>query len=116
MIVGAAVGLAIPVVLRVYEILQFGLVRPAVLCLFWPTSLVASFNYPHSPLLMAFTILGNMFVFGAVAAILRRRFLIVLTALFFFAWTFSPPSNTALRRRFDQNRTTLEQMVEMSKS
>jgi hypothetical protein len=115
-IAGAAVGLAIPLVLRVYEILQFGHVRPAVLCLFWPTSFVAAFNEPHAPWMVALAVLANTLVFGTVAGILRRAFPVALAALLIAAWVFLPPSNAALRRRFDQQQAILQQLAEMSKS
>ena len=117
MIAGAAVGGAIPFVLRVYEVLQFGHVRPAVLCLFWPTSFVTAFSYPNAPpFMMALAILANGLLFGAVAGMLRRAFLIALAALLILAWAFLPPSNAALQKRFDQQQATLQQLVEMSKS
>src|SRR3984893_5396179 len=115
-VIGAAAGVMIPLAFRVYEVLQFGHVRPAVICLFWPTTFVSSFSYPHAPLLMALAIVGNMLVFGAVAGILRCAFPIALAVLLILAWVFLPPSNAALARRFDQQRATLRQFAEMSKS
>jgi hypothetical protein len=113
---GAAVGVTIPLAFRIYEVLQFGHVRPAALCLFWPTTFIAAFNYPHAPLLMGLAILGNMVVFGVVAGILRRAFLIALAVLVSLLWVFLPPSNAALRRRFDQQRATLQQLTEISRT
>ena len=116
-IIGAATGVTIPLAFRIYEkVLQFGYLRPAVLCLFWPTTFVTSFSHRHAPLLMALAIVGNMFVFGAIAGILRRAFPVALAVLLIFAWVFLPPSNSALARRFDQERATLRQFAEMSKS
>src|SRR5690242_11891744 len=103
-VAGAAVGLMIPLIFRVYEVLQFGHVRPAVLCLFWPATFLTAFNYPHAPLLMALAILGNMLIFGAVAGILRRAFFGVLAALVVSAYVFLPPSDEALTNRFNQQR------------
>jgi hypothetical protein len=64
----------------------------------------------------ALAVLANMLVFGAVAGILRRVFPVALAALLIAAWVFLPPSNAALRRRFDQQQATLQQLAEMSKS
>ena len=114
-IIGAAVGAMIPLAFRVYEVLQFGHVRPAVLCLFWPATFLTAFNYPHTPLLAALAILGNMLIF-AVAGILRRAFFVVLAALLVLACVCLPPSNAALGRRFNQQRATLQQLAEMSNS
>jgi hypothetical protein len=115
-ITGAIVGLMVPLAFRVYEVWQFGHVRPAVLCLFWPATFFTAFNYPYGPLPMALAILGNMVIFGVVAGILRRKFLVVLAALVVSAYVCLPPSNAALTKRFNQQRATLERLTEMSKS
>ncbi len=115
-ITGATVGVMIPLAFRVYEVLQYGHIRPAVLCLFWPATFLTAFNYPHAPLMMALAILGNVLVFGTVAGILRRAFAFVLAALLVLAYLCLPPSDSALARRFNQQRATLQQLEETSKS
>jgi hypothetical protein len=112
---GAGVGVAVPAIIRVYEVLQFGHVRPVVFCFLWPTTFVAGFKYPHAPLVLAPVILGNTLLFGGVAAASRRAFVVVLVAILIVVWLFLPPSDAVLARRFDQQRATLQRLVEMSK-
>ena len=115
-IVGGAFGLVVPLLFRVYEILQFGHVLPVVFCMFWPTSFVAGLNYPPAPWMRALAILANMAVFGALAGILRRSFLVALFVLLLVAWVLLPPSKAVLARRFQQQQATMQQLAEMSKA
>jgi hypothetical protein len=112
---GASLGIAVPVAIRVYEVVQLSTVPAAVKYLFWPTLLIVinSFEYPAALLLLS--LLGNALLFGAVAGALRRGFIFVLFILAMSAWLLLPPSDAVLRRRFEQQQALLQQVVEMSK-
>ena len=112
---GASLGIAVPVAIRVYEVVQLSTVPTAVKYLFWPTILIVinSFEYPAALLLLS--LLGNALLFGAVAGALRRGFIFVLFILAMSAWLLLPPSDAVLRRRFEQQQALLQQVVEMSK-
>ena len=116
---GAAIGLAIPLAFHVFRVLtrvhELGHLRPVVFNLFWPSTYITAFNYPRTAFLLGLTVLGNALLFGAVAAIFRRSFIFVLVALSILAWSLMPPSDATLQKRFNQRRAELQQLVEMSK-
>jgi hypothetical protein len=113
-IAGAALGLIIPIAIRVYGALQFGHVRPVLVFLFWPSGFLAGFFSPPVPLLWP-AILVNALLFGAIAGILRGRFLLLLAVLLAVGWFLLPPSDTVLTRRFAQHRGVFQHLIEMSK-
>lgn len=112
-VAGAVIGLLIPVGIRVYD-LQLGLVPPVIVCLFWPPGFMAGFLYPTASLGLP-AILVNALLFGAIAAILRSRFVLLLAVLATIAWWLLPPSDGFLARGFSLHRDMLQALTEMSK-
>jgi hypothetical protein len=113
-VAGASTGIVIPIAIRAYEILRLSAVPAAIKYLFWPTIALTNFSYPITSML--FAILGNGLLFAAVAGILRRKFTLVIFALLISAWLLLPPSDAALKRRFERQRTALQKIIEMSKA
>jgi hypothetical protein len=116
---GAALGLATPVGIRVYErLLTIGEVRPVVRWLFWPTSLLMDFG-PWTALrweapFFWLLILGNALLYGLLAALLRRASISVAVLLVVASWIVLPPSDASLLKRFGKHRAELEQLVQMA--
>ena len=120
---GVAVGLAVPLGMRIYEgVLMLGHVRPVVLWLFWPTSILyASLSQQVSSattftILACLLILGNSLLYGLLAMALRRASIGVVLLLFVAVWILRPPSDDALRKRFAAHRVELERLVVMANS
>ena len=116
---GAALGLAIPIAIRVYErVLMLGEVRPIVRWLFWPTSLFLDFGpwtaLRWEVLFFWLLILGNALLYGLLAVLLRRASISVAVLLLVASWIVLPPSDTTLRKRFGKHRAELEQLVQMA--
>jgi len=115
---GAAVGLALPFGMRVYErVLMLGPVRPIVRWLFWPTSLFLSFSRSStrtSAVILILTALGNAVLYGCLASLLRRRSLGFALLMLIVVWLFLPPSDTSLRKHFTEHRHDLERLVQMA--
>jgi hypothetical protein len=116
---GAALGLAIPIGLRVYErLLMLVGVRPIVRWLFWPTSLFFDFG-PWTALRSEVTfvllmILVNALLYALLATMLCRASIAVVVLLFVAAWIALPPSDNTLLKRFGKHRAELEQLVQMA--
>jgi len=112
MIAGAAVGLVSAIGIQAYGMLMLGHVPPLLVFLFWPSGFIAGYYFlPTAPLLLP-AILGNALLFGAVAAVLRSRFLLLLTVVVIVAWWASPPSDRRLTRQFGQQRSLLQHVVD----
>lgn len=114
LIAGAALGLLISIGVQTYGMLLLGRIPSVVVFLFWPCGFLAGFYFPGTPLVLP-AILANALLFGAVAAILRSRFLLVLTALLIVGWWATPPSDRRLTRQFGEHRTSLQRLVDVSK-
>ena len=114
MIAGAALGLASAVGIRAYEVLMLGHIPPVLTFLFWPSGFIAGFCYPGTALLLP-AILVNALLFGAVAAMFRSRFLLLVAALVIVAWWAVPPSDRRLTKQFGQHRGSLQHLVDISK-
>jgi hypothetical protein len=118
---GAALGLAIPFLLRSYEwVWMLGHVRPVVLWLFWPTSFLMDFSRPPGLaagiVLFVLIFLGNALLYGLLAAFLRRAFVALIALLLIVVWILLPPSDRSLAKRFGEHRAELEQLVRMASS
>jgi len=118
---GAALGLAIPLGMRVYErVLMLGHVRPVALWLFWPTSLFMNFRQSYTVtsdvLLFSLMILCNALLYGLLASVLRRASIGVAALLLIVVWVFLPPSDSALVSRFGDHRDELQRLVQMANS
>ena len=99
---GAALGLAIPFGMRVYErLLMLGDVRPVVQWLFWPTSLFSLFRHPSTvsgeAILFAFAALSNALLYGLLAKVLRRASIVIVLFVLIAVWISLPPSATRIR-------------------
>jgi hypothetical protein len=118
---GGCPGLAIPFLLRFYEwVWMLGRVRPIVLWLFWPTSLLMDFSRPRALatgiILVVLIFLSNALLYGFLAAFLRRAFVAVIALLLIVVWILLPPSDSSLAKRFGEHRAELEQLVRMASS
>lgn len=113
LIAGAALGLLISSVVQTYGMLLLGRIPSLVVFLFWPCGFLAGFYFPATPLVLP-AILANAFLFGAVAAILRSRFLLVLVTLVIIGWWASPPSDHRLTRQFGEHRASFQRLVDVS--
>src|SRR3989442_503745 len=116
---GAALGLAIPIAIRVYErVLMLGEVRPIVRWLFWPASLFLDFGpwtaLRWEVLFVLLTILGNALLYGVLARVLRRASIGVAILLVVASWIVLPPSDFTLLKRFGKHRAELDQLVQMA--
>jgi hypothetical protein len=114
---GAALGLAIPIAMRAYDVyeglLMLDGVPPFVRWLFWPTSFFVEFRYPG--LILALLIFfGNALLYGVLAGVLRRASIAIAALLVVVAWMAVPPSDTTLVNRFRKHRRDLEQLVKMA--
>ncbi len=114
---GAALGLAIPLGMRVYErVLMLGHVRPVALWLFWPTSLFMNFRQSYTVtsdvLLFSLMILCNALLYGLLASVLRRASIGVAALLLIVVWVFLPPSDSALVSRFGEHKDELQRLVQ----
>ena len=114
LIAGAALGLLISIGIQTYGILLLGRIPSVVEFLFWPCGFLAAFYFPTAPLLLP-AMVANALLFGAVAAIFRSRFLLVLAALVIIGWWATPPSDRRLTRQFGEHRGSLQRLVDGSK-
>jgi hypothetical protein len=117
---GAALGLTLPFAIKAYQVVTFGAVRPIVIWLLWPTSLIfgISRSYPeiNNKILFGVAVLGNAILYGLLAKVLRRAILGLAVLAPILIWTFSPPSDVTLTRRFAEHRSELEQLAKMANS
>ena len=119
---GAALGLAIPIGIRAYDVYERLLlldgVPPFVQWLFWPTSLFMGFVRSYSEtvegILASLIFLGNALLYGVLAATFRRASIGIAAFLLFVAWMALPPSDNTLVKRFGKHRDELEQLVQMA--
>jgi hypothetical protein len=116
---GAAVGLALPFAINMYgRVMMLGPVRPIALWLLWPTSLLFTFSHSYTGagavILFLFTALGNAFLFGWLASLLRNASLAIALFIPVIVWVFSPPSDTSLARQFREHKSDFEELVQMS--
>jgi hypothetical protein len=116
--VGATLGLILPFAIRWYEVLSFSSVRPITRWLLWPTSILSNIDSslvgPSAVILGLLTVLGNATLFGLVARFLRRAFLGFVLLVPILIWTFLPPSDATLTKRFAKHRAELEQLANMA--
>jgi hypothetical protein len=118
-VVGCAFGLAVPVAIQVYEgMLRLWYARPVVFWLFFPTSLVVRYRFLYDGstalLLRVLVILANALLYGWLAFLLRRAFLVLICSLLLITWLLLPPSNRTLTKRFEEHRTELDTLVAMA--
>jgi hypothetical protein len=117
---GAALGLTLPFAVKVHEAVTLDGVRPVVIWLLWPTSLifVISRSYPEisDKILFVVAVLGNAILYGLLAKVLRRAILGLAVLAPILIWTFSPPSDVTLTKRFAEHRSELEQLARMANS
>jgi len=119
---GAALGLTLPFAIKVYQVVTFDFdaVRPIAIWLLWPTSLifVIGRSYPEisDKLLFGVAVLGNAILYGLLAKVLRRALLGFVVLAPILIWTFSPPSDATLTKRFAEHRSELEQLAKMANS
>ena len=119
---GAALGLAVPIGIRVYDLyerlLSLDGVPTFVRWLFWPTSFFVEFSSPStltSGIIIALLIfLGNALLYGLLAAVLRHASIGLAALLLLAAWMALPPSDTTLVKRFVKHKGELEQLVYMA--
>ena len=115
MIAGAALGLLISIGMQTFGMLLLGRIPSLVVFLFWPFGFLGGFYFPTAPVVLPAT-LANAVLFGAVAAIFRSRFLLLLAALGIVAWWATPPSDRRLTQRFSQHRSLLQHVVDTANS
>jgi hypothetical protein len=113
---GACLGTAIPVAIRIYQVLSRSSAPAVISYLFWPTIVLINFNFAYPIASMLVALLGNALLFGAVAGMLRKSSIFILFTLSISAWFLLPPSDAALKRRFEQHRVALQEFVQMSKA
>jgi hypothetical protein len=113
---GAALGLALAFAIKAYQLVAYDAVRPIAIWLLWPTSLifVISRSYPEisDKFLFGVAVLGNAILYGLLAKVLRRALLGLAVVAPILIWTFSPPSDGTLTKRFAEHRSELEQLAE----
>jgi len=117
---GATLGLTLAFAVAAYQMMAWDSVRPIAIWLLWPTSLifVISRSYPEISwkILFAVAVLGNAILYGLLAKVLRRALLGFTVLAPILIWTFSPPSDAILTRRFAKHRSELEQLAKMANS
>src|SRR5450759_1543021 len=117
---GAALGLTLAFAVAAYQVVAFDSVRPIAIWLLWPTSLifVIGRSYPeiNDKILFAVAVLGNAILYCLLAKVRRRALLGLAVLAPILIWTFSPPSDGTLTKRFAEHRSELEQLAKMANS
>jgi hypothetical protein len=111
---GAVLGLTIPIVLRSYEhIWMLGHVPPILYWVLWPASLL-NFLGPRSVTVFLVLLVMNAAIYAFLAFRLRAMSLALATFLCVVAWSFLPPSDDSLTRRFGEHRKDLDRLAKMA--
>jgi hypothetical protein len=116
LLIGAAFGLLIPVLLNVVPHIAHGWARPPVYFIFEPALLAlqpfSRFLQGTARPLQAFLTMGlNSLLCGLEAAGLRRFFLVLIVVLLAICYIALPPSDARLERRFVRQRQELERLI-----
>ena len=116
LLIGAAFGLLIPVLLNVVPHIAHGWARPLVYFIFEPALLVlqpfSRFLQGTARPLQAFLVMGlDSLPYGLAAAGLRRFFLLLIVVLLAICYIVLPSSDARLERRFLRQRQELERLI-----
>ena len=116
LLIGAAFGLLIPVLLNVVSHIARGWARPPVYFIFEPALLAlqpfSRFLQGTARPLQATLVTGlNSLLYGLAAAGLRRFFLLLIVVLLAICYIALPPSDARLERRFVRQRQELDRLI-----